>query len=116
MVNKEEGGIGEEEIVNCWECDRIVLLKEYLTMFEQFKESLASWKKNYSERQQMQHAYLMITLLVVLVSGVVSLLNQDLGQSLVLVAVLAGGIFLINAIVWSILESSVIAKIGRKKK
>lgn len=83
-------------------------------MFNELKKSLASWKASYDDRQKLQHCYVVLSLIVVLVSGVISLFNQDLGQSVLLVAVALAGIFVINAVIWSWIESGVLSKIGRR--
>jgi cell division protein FtsW (lipid II flippase) len=85
-------------------------------MFESIKSYLNNWNVSKSERQKLQHTYLLIAVIVVLVSGIISLLNAKLGHRIVLVAVFAVLAFLANALVWNLLQSSVIAKLVSKPK
>jgi cell division protein FtsW (lipid II flippase) len=83
-------------------------------MIEAIKTMLANWKTNANERQKLQHAYIAIAIALVFVAGVASLANPDLGHKLVLIALFAVAVFLANAIVWNLLQSSLVAKLPSK--
>ncbi len=85
-------------------------------MFEVLKNSLNSWNVQKNERQKLQHAYLAVTVLVVLLAGVISLFNGDLGHNIVLVALVAIVAYFVNAILWNLLQASLLDKLSTKPK
>jgi len=85
-------------------------------MLEAFILSIDRWKASKNERQKLQHAYLVLVVAIVLVAGVISLFNTGLGHTVVKIALIAGGAFLVNAVAWNLLQSSVISKLPSKSK
>ncbi len=85
-------------------------------MFEVLKNSLNSWNVQKSERQKLQHAYLALTVLVVLLAGIISLFDGELGHNIVLVALIAIGAYFVNSIVWNLLQASLLDKLSTKPK
>lgn len=83
-------------------------------MFENIKSALQSWNASASERQKLQHIYLVIAVIIVFGAGIVSLINADFGHELVKFALYAVIIFLANATVWNLLQSSFLSKIPKK--
>lgn len=65
-------------------------------MFEVLKDSLNNWNAQKSERQKLQHAYLVLTVIIVLIAGIVSLFDGNLGHNIVLLALLAIAKFLLT--------------------
>jgi hypothetical protein len=51
-----------------------------------------------------------VTLLFV--AGIIGLINYDLGQKILFVAILALAMFLINAVAWALLQSFVLLRLG----
>ena len=84
-------------------------------MFETLKESLISWQSKNGERVKMQHAYLAVAGALLVVAGIVGLLNRDLGQRILMLAIFSAGMFLVNAIVWSLLQSAVLSRITSRR-
>lgn len=85
-------------------------------MFEVLKDSLNSWNIQKSERQKLQHAYLALAVVIVLIAGIISLFDGNLGHNIVLVALLAIVTFFINSVVWNLLQSSLLDKLPTKPK
>lgn len=85
-------------------------------MFDSIIVYLNTWNARKTERQKLQGAYLVATIIIVLLSGVLSLINNRLGHILLKVALLAVATFLVNAVSWGILQSSVIDKLASKPK
>ncbi|MGI9027301.1 MAG: hypothetical protein ACR2FM_00425 [Candidatus Saccharimonadales bacterium] len=83
-------------------------------MFENIKSVLTSWNASSSERQKLQHVYLVIAVIIVFGSGIVSLINANAGHELVKIALYAVIVFLANAVVWNLLQSSFLSKIPKK--
>jgi drug/metabolite transporter (DMT)-like permease len=59
---------------------------------------------------------LALTVVTVLVAGVISLVNADLGHNVARIALLGVAVYLTNAVVWSLLQSAVVAKLPTKPK
>lgn len=85
-------------------------------MFEVLKDSLNNWNISKNERQKLQHAYLVLTVLIVLIAGIISLFDGELGHDIVLIALMAISAFFINSIVWNLLQSSLLDKLPTKAK
>ncbi len=84
-------------------------------MFETLKESFISWNSKTNERAQMQHAYIALAVTLLVAAGIVGLLNRELGQNVLMLAILSAGMFLANAVVWSLLQSAVISRIKPRR-
>ena len=85
-------------------------------MFNTLYNALLEWNRTTNERQKLQHTYVTIAVVVVVVAGLVSLLDSETGQDMLIVSLAAAGIFLANAVLWSILDSVVIAKLSNRRK
>ncbi len=84
-------------------------------MFESIKSILLNWNLTTNERQKLQHSYLAITAIVIIVAGIFSLLNAKLGHRIVYIAMVAIGAYLVNAVVWNLLKSSFISKLPSRR-
>ena len=86
-------------------------------MFNALYNALLEWYRNSDDRQKLQHTYFVLAVFSVLVAGVVSLVDAQSGQDLLFITLAAGAIFLVNAVVWSLLESTLLARLsGRRKR
>jgi drug/metabolite transporter (DMT)-like permease len=84
-------------------------------MIESLKASLAIWQTKTSDRTKLQHTYIIVAVGLLIVAGIVGLLNPTLGQNILGVAILSAAIFLVNAVVWSLLQSAVLSRIGSRR-
>lgn len=82
---------------------------------QSLQDTLQAWNKRTSERVKLQHTYLCITVIMTILSGLVALLNADLGHKLIIIPGIAIGAFLANALVWALTKTYVIALVERKK-
>lgn len=82
---------------------------------ESIKEMLTDWKSSSSDRVKLQHTYLVAAIAFVLAAGIVGLMNYGVGQQLLAAAVVCAGVFLANAVVWSLLQSAVLLRLGNRK-
>lgn len=80
------------------------------------KARLAEWNAKYSERQKLQHVYLIVGIVGILVAGLMTLLFPDLGHNIVLVALAALGAFILNAIVWNLLKAGLISNLPTRPR
>ena len=86
-------------------------------MFNALYNSLLEWNRTSDDRQKLQHLYLAIAVLSVIVAGIVSLFDNTTGQDLLIIPLGATAVFLLNAVLWSLLESTIIARLsGRRKR
>lgn len=79
-------------------------------MFEAIWTSLKEWNTRVSERAKLQHAYVVIAIIAVLVAGLVSLLDAPAGRSLLNIALAAIIIYFVNAVVWGVVNSAVTSR------
>lgn len=80
-------------------------------MYSSLKQSLAVWAETTSDRVKLQHAYVAIAIALVIAAGVLGLLNRSIGQQVLAVAIAAAAVFLINGVVWALLQSLVLFKV-----
>lgn len=86
-------------------------------MYNSLFNAVLEWNKSTNERQKLQHVYIVLIMLSVIVAGIVALIDAPTGQNILLVTAVAGAIFLANAIIWSLVESVFVARLsGRRKK
>lgn len=85
-------------------------------MLEILISSINKWNTTKSERQKLQHTYLVLAVVIVLIAGVVSLFNATLGHNIVKLALLAIATFIVNAVGWSLLQSSLLDKLSTKSR
>jgi dipeptide/tripeptide permease len=72
------------------------------------KDMLDNWRRQRNDRIKLQHAYIAIALIGILASGLVSLLNVEIGRKMARISLVAVGVFLLNAVVWALVNSSVV--------
>ncbi len=82
----------------------------------QLQSTLVFWYKTTNERAKLQHSYLGIAILFVVVAGVIGLMNYSYGQQLLQLALGAFVIFAVNAIVWALLQSFFFTRIEAKTR
>lgn len=87
-------------------------------MPDSIKLILKDWNAKYSERQKMQHAYLAVGIAGVVVAGLFSLVNADLGQRVLSIALVALAVFIVNVLFWGLISGLIISKLpsGRNRK
>lgn len=85
-------------------------------MFNALYNALLDWNRNSSDRSKMQHMYIVIVVVSLIVSGIVSLLDASLGRDMLVVTVASGAVFLVNAVLWSLLDSVVLTRLSNRRK
>jgi len=84
-------------------------------MFESVQTSLQEWSKRNDDRAKLQHAYFALAVAVLVVAGLASLVNAELGQAILKVTLVLVAIFVANAVAWALLQSFVLQRLGRRK-
>jgi hypothetical protein len=67
------------------------------------------------ERELMQQIYLFVAGGLVVIAGLISLINRPAGLLILSIAGISFGIFIINAVVWSLAKSSLESYFYNKK-
>lgn len=93
-----------------------IFRKWYSTyMVQVITNALREWNETTDGRSKLQHAYLMASGVLLFVAGILGLINYDLGQKILFVAILAIAMFFINAVAWALLQSFVLLRISATK-
>lgn len=86
-----------------------------LRMIDVIQKALHEWSNTTDGREKLQHTYIVAAITLVLAAGIIGLINYDLGQKLLFVAILAVAMFFINAVAWALLQSFILLKLGTDK-
>jgi fucose permease len=81
---------------------------------QSFKEMLTNWNTSRGERAKLQHAYIFVVVIGLVVAGLVGLLNDNLSALIVQVCLFALGVFLANVVMWALLYSLVIVRLPKR--
>lgn len=84
-------------------------------MVQTIKDMLIDWNGTHTERAKLQHAYLLISLVGIMVAGLVGLLDYNSSRALLRICFAGLGIFAVNAITWALLFSLVLNKLPTKR-
>lgn len=74
-------------------------------MIEVIQQVLATWNNRTNDKQKLQQTYVGGAVSLLLAAGLVSLVNYQAGQSMLLIALIAFGMFVVNGVVWALLQS-----------
>lgn len=67
------------------------------------RKALKDWSESTNDRTKVQHIYLLLTAGLIILAGLVSLLNPELGRLIVGMALATLVIFAANGVIWSLL-------------
>ncbi len=84
-------------------------------MIQAVKDLLSQWNADHDERIKLQHAYLVISVLGIVVAGLVGLLNYDASRALLRICFAGLGIFVINGIGWALLSGLVLSRFPARR-
>jgi len=77
------------------------------------KNLFRQWKKTTTDRQKLQHTYLITAILLLLFGGCSALIDREFGLSVAQIAVILFFIFIINTVVYRVITLPV-AEISQK--
>ncbi len=80
-------------------------------MFSNLISIVHEWNETTDSRKKLQHTYLTATVVLVVAAGIIGLINYDLGQKILLAAFISLVVFVINAVVWALVQSLVLLRI-----
>lgn len=84
-------------------------------MFESIITSLVRWNESTDNRLKLQHTYVVASVVLVVVAGILGLLNYTVGQYLLTAAIISIVLFLLNGVTWALLQSVVLDRLKTKK-
>ena len=84
-------------------------------MFESIKESARVWSTKNDDRVKLQHTYLVVAASLLIGAGIIGLINHDLGQNILMIAIISAAMFLVNAVVWSLVQSALLVRLASKR-
>ena len=77
-------------------------------------KSLRNWRALTPDRLKLQHVYLAVGVASVILAGLIGLINYSTGQRLVSFGLLSLGMYVINAIVWALVDGLLLIRIDRQ--
>lgn len=75
---------------------------------ELIRKQLHSWNNRHDSFTKLQHAYAVLALLVFVIAGIISLVNYQLGQSMLFIALCSLMVFIANGVVWALIRTFLI--------
>lgn len=87
-------------------------------MYKNIQQALVTWNEQSTDRQKLQHAYIVAMVALIVLAGLIGLINYELSQRILFIVFVAGGLFLGNLVGWALLQSLVVLpleKIAGKK-
>ena len=76
---------------------------------------LAKWNKETDSLTKTQGVYGVLALSLLVVAGLVSLIDDNLGRSILFLAFVAGLTFIANGVVWALVRTFVVPRIEKNK-
>lgn len=74
---------------------------------------LVKWNKNTDSLAKVQGTYGVLAIALLLIAGLVSLAQPNLGQSILFLAVVSGLAFIANGVIWSIVRTFIVPHIEK---
>lgn len=84
-------------------------------MVQAIKDMVIDWNATYNERAKLQHAYIVLIVVGIVLAGLVGLLNYDASRTILRVCFAGIGIVVANAVVWALLSSMVLARFPARR-
>lgn len=81
-------------------------------MLQTIKDILQDWHGRYGEREKLQHAYLAVGMIGIIVAGLFSLVDASWGRTVSRVSFLAVCIAVINMLFWALVYGLVLVKLN----
>lgn len=85
-------------------------------MFTSVKHDLTEWLAATDDRTKLQHSFIVLAIVLFVLSGLFGLLNHFLGDILLQMAYVALATFLVNALVWALLQAFVFSRLTAKPR
>lgn len=84
-------------------------------MLQAMKDMLNEWNARYNERAKLQHAYIVLIIIGIVLAGLVGLLNYDASRTILRVCFAGLGILVANAVIWALLSSMILSRFPSRR-
>lgn len=84
-------------------------------MFHAIKDMMIEWNSTYNERAKLQHAYIIVSLLGIIIAGLVGLLNYDASRTILRLCFAGLGIVVANAVAWALVSGMILNRFPAKR-
>ncbi len=84
-------------------------------MFQAIKDMMIEWNSTYNERAKLQHAYIVVCLIGIVIAGLVGLLNYDASRTILRVCFAGLGVVVANAVGWALLSGMILNRFPARK-
>lgn len=74
-------------------------------MNETIIQALRQWHAEHDARQKLQHLYIVIIFSTLVLAGLISLVNYQIGQNILLIASVGALVYMVNLITWAMFDS-----------
>ena len=82
---------------------------------DMIKSYLQKWNTQKNAFSKVQSAYLALAVMLFLLAAVISLVNPNLGQSIIFFSLMAFLVFVGNAVIWALLQTFVVSGLEEAK-
>lgn len=84
-------------------------------MFQAIKEMMIEWNSTYNERAKLQHAYIVVSVIGIVIAGLVGLLNYDASRTILRICFIGLGIVVANAVAWALLSGMILNRLPARR-
>lgn len=82
-------------------------------MFESLRNAAIQWNQRTTDRQKLQHLYIVLVVVIVFAAGLISLISGSRFDLLMTIALVLITTFAVNFVAWSLLKTAVLDKLPR---
>ena len=76
---------------------------------------IQNWNKQYNDFSKLQHVYGILAISILVIAGLISLVNNSLGQSILFISVMLSFAFVANGMLWALLNTFVLRRFLQTK-
>ena len=77
---------------------------------------MGNWLANKNQRAKLQQIYATLACVLIVIAGLITLINAEVGHVVVKIGLFAAAIFVTNAIVWSLTDAFIAPRIAKLVK
>ena len=85
-------------------------------MFESVQEYIRKWNTTKTEREKLQSIFFILGSGIVLLAGLMTFINAEVGYGMVTIGLVLLAVFIINGVSWHLLSSIFLSKLTTRSK
>ena len=85
-------------------------------MFESMQEYIRKWNTTKTEREKLQGIFFALGSTIVLLAGLMTFINAEVGYNMVTVGLVLLAVFIINGVSWHLLSSVILSKLNTRPR